>query len=158
MKLGETRVDVAEAMERVQQRVGTNPHIRRSPSPDHISLKKGVNTDQLCDAIQLTWCTGSLSYSHQPSHYTAIYCSCRCVLSCASVYNRDRAHLLQQDIRQLDFTALKRAGYRGAVFDKDNCLVSCNFSSPPTSRSICRQTIPHDDALVPELRVRAHYG
>lgn len=30
---------------------------------------------------------------------------------------------MQEDIRQLDFAALKRAGYRGAVFDKDNCLV-----------------------------------
>ncbi|EIM80562.1 uncharacterized protein STEHIDRAFT_125618 [Stereum hirsutum FP-91666 SS1] len=39
------------------------------------------------------------------------------------------------DIRQLDFAALKRAGYRGAVLDKDNCL-----------------TIPHDDRLVPELQ------
>ncbi|KAG9316266.1 hypothetical protein JVU11DRAFT_2294 [Chiua virens] len=27
-----------------------------------------------------------------------------------------------KDIRQLDFLALRRAGYRGAVFDKDNCL------------------------------------
>jgi len=27
------------------------------------------------------------------------------------------------DIRQLDFIALKAAGYRGAVVDKDNCLV-----------------------------------
>ena len=32
--------------------------------------------------------------------------------------------LAQEDIRQIDFLALKRAGYRGAVFDKDNCLVS----------------------------------
>ncbi|KAF8918174.1 mitochondrial PGP phosphatase-domain-containing protein [Mucidula mucida] len=38
------------------------------------------------------------------------------------------------DIRQLDFLALKKAGYRGAVFDKDNCL-----------------TIPYKDELVPEL-------
>jgi phosphatidylglycerophosphatase GEP4 len=29
----------------------------------------------------------------------------------------------QEDIRQIDFAALKQAGYRGAVFDKDNCLV-----------------------------------
>ncbi|PCH35782.1 hypothetical protein WOLCODRAFT_166487 [Wolfiporia cocos MD-104 SS10] len=41
---------------------------------------------------------------------------------------------IAQDIRQLDFPALKRAGYRGAVFDKDNCL-----------------TIPHRDGLVREL-------
>lgn len=34
----------------------------------------------------------------------------------------------QEDIRQIDFSALKRAGYRGAVFDKDNCLVPDNFS------------------------------
>jgi predicted HAD superfamily phosphohydrolase YqeG len=32
---------------------------------------------------------------------------------------------LQKDIRQLDFSALYQAGYRGAVFDKDNCLVRC---------------------------------
>ncbi|EIW53942.1 phosphatidylglycerophosphatase [Trametes versicolor FP-101664 SS1] len=39
-----------------------------------------------------------------------------------------------KDIRQLDFPALYKAGYRGAVFDKDNCL-----------------TIPHEDRLVPEI-------
>ncbi|OBZ65901.1 Phosphatidylglycerophosphatase GEP4, mitochondrial [Grifola frondosa] len=39
-----------------------------------------------------------------------------------------------KDIRQLDFPELYRAGYRGAVFDKDNCL-----------------TLPHQDRLVPEL-------
>lgn len=30
---------------------------------------------------------------------------------------------MQTDIRQLDFPALRKAGYRGAVLDKDNCLV-----------------------------------
>ncbi|KAJ8453727.1 hypothetical protein ONZ51_g13437 [Trametes cubensis] len=39
-----------------------------------------------------------------------------------------------KDIRQIDFPALYSAGYRGAVFDKDNCL-----------------TVPHEDRLVPEL-------
>ncbi|KAI0045524.1 HAD-superfamily phosphatase [Auriscalpium vulgare] len=39
------------------------------------------------------------------------------------------------DIRQLDFAALRKAGYRAVVFDKDNCL-----------------TIPHHDKLVPELK------
>ncbi|EKM53571.1 uncharacterized protein PHACADRAFT_125376 [Phanerochaete carnosa HHB-10118-sp] len=39
-----------------------------------------------------------------------------------------------RDIRQLDFFELRKAGYRGAVFDKDNCL-----------------TLPHRDQLVPEL-------
>ncbi|KDR75609.1 hypothetical protein GALMADRAFT_97324 [Galerina marginata CBS 339.88] len=43
--------------------------------------------------------------------------------------------LVVNDIRQVDFLALKRAGYRGAVFDKDNCL-----------------TLPHRDTLVPELQ------
>ncbi|KAI0067643.1 HAD phosphatase [Artomyces pyxidatus] len=38
------------------------------------------------------------------------------------------------DIRQLEWAALRKAGYRGAVFDKDNCL-----------------TLPHHDRLVPEL-------
>ncbi|RPD58150.1 hypothetical protein L226DRAFT_490419 [Lentinus tigrinus ALCF2SS1-7] len=42
--------------------------------------------------------------------------------------------IVVKDIRQLDFQALYRAGYRGAVFDKDNCL-----------------TVPHEDRLVPEL-------
>ncbi|KAJ7593771.1 mitochondrial PGP phosphatase-domain-containing protein [Mycena floridula] len=42
--------------------------------------------------------------------------------------------LIVKDIRQLDFAALRKAGYRGAVFDKDNCL-----------------TIPNKDTLVPEL-------
>jgi len=43
--------------------------------------------------------------------------------------------LSKTDIRQLDFRELRRAGYRGAVFDKDNCL-----------------TIPHEDQLVPVLK------
>ncbi|KAH7928714.1 HAD-superfamily phosphatase [Leucogyrophana mollusca] len=44
-------------------------------------------------------------------------------------------HVVVKDIRQIDFLALRKAGYRGAVFDKDNCL-----------------TIPHDDRAVPELQ------
>ncbi|KAJ7270072.1 mitochondrial PGP phosphatase-domain-containing protein [Mycena haematopus] len=44
-------------------------------------------------------------------------------------------NLVVKDIRNLDFRALKEAGYCGAVFDKDNCL-----------------TLPHKDELVPELR------
>ncbi|KAF9243223.1 HAD phosphatase [Melanogaster broomeanus] len=44
-------------------------------------------------------------------------------------------HVIVTDIRQLDFLALRKAGYRGAVFDKDNCL-----------------TVPHKDSLVPELQ------
>ncbi|KIM59296.1 hypothetical protein SCLCIDRAFT_126376 [Scleroderma citrinum Foug A] len=44
-------------------------------------------------------------------------------------------HVIIADIRQLDFLALQKAGYRGAIFDKDNCL-----------------TIPYKDSLVPELQ------
>ncbi|KAH9833465.1 mitochondrial PGP phosphatase-domain-containing protein [Rhodofomes roseus] len=43
--------------------------------------------------------------------------------------------MIVKDIRQLDFPELRRGGYRGAVFDKDNCL-----------------TRPHRDTLVPELK------
>ncbi|KAI9568855.1 HAD phosphatase [Boletus coccyginus] len=43
-------------------------------------------------------------------------------------------HVIVTDIRQLDFVALRKAGYRGAVFDKDNCL-----------------TVPYKDSLVPQL-------
>ncbi|TFK21985.1 hypothetical protein FA15DRAFT_681888 [Coprinopsis marcescibilis] len=43
-------------------------------------------------------------------------------------------HVSIKDIRQLNFRTLKKAGYRGAVFDKDNCL-----------------TIPYQDHLVPEI-------
>jgi len=43
--------------------------------------------------------------------------------------------LVVKDIRHIDFPALKLAGYRGAVFDKDNCL-----------------TLPHRDTLIPELQ------
>ncbi|KAH9050309.1 HAD phosphatase [Lactarius hengduanensis] len=39
-----------------------------------------------------------------------------------------------RDIRYLDFAALRDAGYRGAIFDKDNCL-----------------TLPNNDKLVPQL-------
>jgi predicted HAD superfamily phosphohydrolase YqeG len=31
---------------------------------------------------------------------------------------------VQRDIRYLNFAALRDAGYRGVIFDKDNCLVS----------------------------------
>ncbi|KAJ3720111.1 mitochondrial PGP phosphatase-domain-containing protein [Lentinula raphanica] len=43
-------------------------------------------------------------------------------------------NLSVKDIRHLDFHALKRAGYRGVVFDKDNCL-----------------TPPKEDSLVPDI-------
>ncbi|KAF5355060.1 hypothetical protein D9756_005514 [Leucocoprinus leucothites] len=43
-------------------------------------------------------------------------------------------NVIVKDIRYIDFAALRKAGYRGAVFDKDNCL-----------------TIPYQDTLVPEL-------
>jgi phosphatidylglycerophosphatase GEP4 len=33
----------------------------------------------------------------------------------------------QEDVRHLDFAALHKAGYRGAIFDKDNCLV-CSYT------------------------------
>jgi len=39
-----------------------------------------------------------------------------------------------RDIRYLNFAVLRDAGYRGVIFDKDNCL-----------------TLPHCDRLVPEL-------
>ncbi|KAF8268893.1 mitochondrial PGP phosphatase-domain-containing protein [Lactarius quietus] len=42
--------------------------------------------------------------------------------------------LLVRDIRYLNFAALREAGYRGAIFDKDNCL-----------------TLPNNDELVPQL-------
>ncbi|KAH7925975.1 HAD-superfamily phosphatase [Leucogyrophana mollusca] len=44
-------------------------------------------------------------------------------------------HVVVKDIRQIDFLALRKAGYRGAVFDKDNCL-----------------TVPYKDHVVPELQ------
>ncbi|KAF8633371.1 hypothetical protein AX17_004542 [Amanita inopinata Kibby_2008] len=40
-----------------------------------------------------------------------------------------------KDIRQIDFVALRKAGYRGIVFDKDNCL-----------------TLPHKDTVVEEIQ------
>jgi len=42
--------------------------------------------------------------------------------------------LAVKDIRQIDFVALRREGYRAIVFDKDNCL-----------------TIPNKDTLVPDI-------
>jgi hypothetical protein len=48
--------------------------------------------------------------------------------------------------------ALRNAGYRGAVFDKDNCLVSHeNFDISTFLKP--QQTIPHKDTLVPQLEV-----
>ena len=43
---------------------------------------------------------------------------------------------LQKDIRQIDFAALKQAGYRGAVFDKDNCLVRTIYAFYLTSLTV----------------------
>ncbi|KAG8912175.1 hypothetical protein FRC01_005251 [Tulasnella sp. 417] len=53
-------------------------------------------------------------------------------------FNRDSLFLTSLSkvgIRAVDWRALRRAGYVGAVFDKDNCL-----------------TRPYDDKLVPELK------
>ena len=72
----------------------------------------------------------------------------------ASEGNTQVSHqnLLQKDIRQLDFSALRQAGYRGAVFDKDNCLVR-GTSSRFTAYLTSVQTVPHHDTIVPELEV-----
>ncbi|KIJ51225.1 hypothetical protein M422DRAFT_102629, partial [Sphaerobolus stellatus SS14] len=43
-------------------------------------------------------------------------------------------NLIVQDIRYLNFAALKRAGFKGVIFDKDNCL-----------------TYPRHDTIIPEL-------
>ncbi|KAG6920038.1 hypothetical protein DXG01_010106 [Tephrocybe rancida] len=43
--------------------------------------------------------------------------------------------IVVKDIRHIDFAALKAAGYRGAIFDKDNCI-----------------THPHKDTIVPEVQ------
>ena len=60
----------------------------------------------------------------------------------------------QEDIRQIDFLALKLAGYRGAVFDKDNCLVlaKCIFRARFMAHNP-EQTLPHRDTIIPELQV-----
>ncbi|KAF8070389.1 mitochondrial PGP phosphatase-domain-containing protein [Lyophyllum atratum] len=47
--------------------------------------------------------------------------------------------IIVKDIRHLDFAALHKAGYRGAVFDKDNCL-----------------TRPYKDTVVPEIEQAWH--
>lgn len=59
----------------------------------------------------------------------------------------------QKDIRYLDFAALRKAGYRGAVFDKDNCLVRYKPLIMTFAES-SGQTVPYQDTLVPELQVR----
>ncbi|KAF8627625.1 hypothetical protein AX15_004322 [Amanita polypyramis BW_CC] len=43
--------------------------------------------------------------------------------------------LAVKDIRQIDFAALRSEGYRGIVFDKDNCL-----------------TLPHRDTIVSDIK------
>lgn len=48
--------------------------------------------------------------------------------------------------------ALRNAGYRGAVFDKDNCLVSREVFGVSIFLNI-QQTIPYKDTLVPQLEV-----
>lgn len=67
--------------------------------------------------------------------------------------NHTKQLFVQEDIRQIDFSALRRAGYRGAVFDKDNCLV-CTLASHSTPLLKLSKTLPHKDTLVPELQVR----
>lgn len=73
---------------------------------------------------------------------------------------------MQRDIHYLNFPALKDVGDRGAIFDKDNCLVSTSqYSNSPSHSYQSRltasdtaatpfQTLPHDDELVPEIEVR----
>lgn len=52
----------------------------------------------------------------------------------------DAEYYTQEDIRQLDFYELRRAGYRGAVFDKDNCLVSRGSASDSRRSMLMRGT------------------
>ncbi|KAJ3884725.1 mitochondrial PGP phosphatase [Lentinula edodes] len=52
----------------------------------------------------------------------------------ASVQFLVNPRIIVPNIRHLNFDALKHAGYRGAVFDKDNCL-----------------TLPGKDTLIPEI-------
>lgn len=60
----------------------------------------------------------------------------------------------QIDIRQLNFNALKDAGYKGVVFDKDNCVVHGFYPRlwDACSSSHC-QTLPNRDTLIPDLEV-----
>ncbi|KAL5518601.1 hypothetical protein ACEPAH_284 [Sanghuangporus vaninii] len=51
------------------------------------------------------------------------------------ISSRSKSISAVSHLRCLDFRVLYRAGYRGAVIDKDNCL-----------------TIPYEDSLVPELK------
>ena len=65
---------------------------------------------------------------------------------------------MQRDIRYLNFVALRDAGYRGAIFDKDNCLVSsCSYFYRILASNgavLPCQTLPDNDKLIPELEVR----
>ncbi|KAG2365464.1 mitochondrial PGP phosphatase-domain-containing protein, partial [Suillus spraguei] len=52
------------------------------------------------------------------------------------------------DIRQIDLLALRNAGYREAVFDRDNCLISHQIFGVLNTQ----QAIPYKDILVPQLK------
>ena len=76
--------------------------------------------------------SGPISSVDQPKAGDSGSLSERCDMSCWRFMSKVRdadgdgqllSHCHRIDIRQLDFVALKAAGYRGAVVDKDNCLV-----------------------------------
>ena len=52
-----------------------------------------------------------------------------CCLSIPFCSSQSSSQSAQKDIRCLDFLSLRQAGYRGVVFDKDNCLVCRLFPS-----------------------------
>ncbi|KIK61240.1 hypothetical protein GYMLUDRAFT_166904 [Collybiopsis luxurians FD-317 M1] len=53
-----------------------------------------------------------------------------------------------KDIRHLNFNALKKAGYRGIVFDKDNCLANTLVPELEEAWKECRQTFGPKNVLV----------
>jgi len=68
--------------------------------------------------------------------------------------------LIVKDIRKLDFPELRRAGYRGAVFDKDNCLTLPHrdtlVSDLNEAWRECRETFGHDNVLIVSNSAGSH--
>jgi hypothetical protein len=81
-------------------------------------------------AFEHSGSVGPIPPPGEPSSYCTPYRSKRCIFHCCELKIGLRDILgAQEDIRQIDFRALKKAGYGGAVFDKDNCLVRLFLSA-----------------------------
>lgn len=109
----------------------TVPHPRAAPRTQmcdslHTEITipwPGANVVARHNALQLPRHPRSSLRPAQPSPHPPFGHSRACYAVLSYLRCMD-SFSVQRDIRYLNFSALRDAGYRGAIFDKDNCLVS----------------------------------